>query len=297
MQPLKQDSLIHTICLMAFFSAINVICSLLTVFVPLLSIILIIFLPLTSAIVEINCKDRWFPIYALATIGLSVVVSLSSIDFTLFYVVPSILTGYIFGLISKRAIPDMFGIFLAAIVQTVVSFIFVPIIEAITERNLIDDIAKIFHISNRFFYDNAIILIFFIVSLIQVILSFIVVDGELKALGIKERKNEKNDFYASDACILVGALTPFLARFYLPVAYLFVGICYFFATFVVIDHIKAKQKLLITLDGISILITIFVYAGVNQFLIEGIDLVLLGIAPVLIACISMVHYFLKKSKE
>ena len=81
----KKETLIRTICFMSFFVAINVLCSFLTTVLPLLSVILIIFLPLTSAMVEVLCKDRWFPIYAIATIGLSIVVSLSSIDFTIFF--------------------------------------------------------------------------------------------------------------------------------------------------------------------------------------------------------------------
>ena len=123
----KKDSLIRTICFMAFFVAINVVCSFVAVYAPLVSIILIIILPLTSAVVEINCKDRWFPIYAIATLGLSIVASLSAIDFTLFYLVPSIVTGYIFGLMAKKGFPNLWGIFIAAVPllsDTILIFLF-----------------------------------------------------------------------------------------------------------------------------------------------------------------------------
>ena len=162
MLKLKTDSLIHAICLMAFCAAINIICSLLSLFTPLLGVFLVILLPLTSTIVEANFKEKWFPIYAIATIGLSLAITPSTFDFTLFYIVPSMLTGFVFGFAEKRGVPDRFAIFVASAVQTVVSLLFVPLIEFITERNIIDDLAEIFGISNRFFYDNAIFLIFFV---------------------------------------------------------------------------------------------------------------------------------------
>ena len=165
---------------MSFFVAINVICSFLTTIIPVVSIVLIIFLPLTYAVVEINCKDRWFPIYAFATIGLSIVVTLSSIDFTIFYIVPSIFTGYIFGLFTKKQLPSMYAIFFATAIQTALSFAFIPLIELITGSNLIDVFVKIFRISDRFWFDNLLLLVFFVVALMQVILSFIVVSNELR---------------------------------------------------------------------------------------------------------------------
>ena len=164
----KKETLIRTISFMSFFVAINVICSFLTTIIPVVSTILIIFLPLTSAVVEVNCKDRWFPIYAFATIGLSIVVTLSSIDFTIFYIVPSIFTGYIFGLFTKKNLSSMYAIFFATIIQTALSFAFIPLIEIITGSNLLDVFVKIFRISDRFWFDKLVLLIFFSINIMIV---------------------------------------------------------------------------------------------------------------------------------
>ena len=189
----KKSTLIRTICFMAFFVAINVILSFVAVYAPLVSIILIIFLPLTSAVVEINCKDRWFPIYALATIGLSIVVSLSQIDFTLFYVVPSIISGYIFGLFQKKNLPDMFSIFFAAIFQTGFSLAFIPLFNLISGTNFVEIFAKILKISDKNTFISWLACILFLMSLVQTILSFIVVKNELQKMGAKTDK--KRDDY------------------------------------------------------------------------------------------------------
>ena len=293
----KKETLIRTICFMAFFVAINVVCSFLTTVLPLVSIILIIFLPLTSAMVEVVCKDRWFPIYVVATIGLSIVVSLSSIDFTLFYIVPSIFTGYIFGLFCKRNLPIMFAIFFASIIQTALSFVFIPLLQLITGTNLIDVFAKIFKISNRFWFDTSILLLFFAVSLIQVILSYIVVENELKKFGIKNECKWNQERIASYSVVGSSIIALACSFFYLPVSYLMVGVAYYFAAFIVAFQVMSKNKLCLIADGVSILIGIILYAALNKFLQNGTDFVLFAIIPALISVISISHSFLKKSEQ
>lgn len=282
---------------MAFFVAINVICALLSLYVPLFSIILIIFLPLTSAVVEINCKDRWFPIYALATIGLSIVVTLSQIDFTIFYIVPSIFTGYIFGLVSKKKLPDMFAIFLATAIQSILSFVSIQIIDAIGNTDLLDFIAKILRISSRFWFNTLFVLGLFLVSLIQVILSFIVVDNELRKLKLKE--DDKNDYsmIANLGSILFLIVAIGFAFFSLKFALLFEAFSFYFAVFSVIFHFKKGEKILIIFDAVSILVTIFVYAFMYKLFDNGIDLMLFLTIPFIISVASILHYFLKKSKQ
>ena len=293
----KKNSLIRTICFMAFMVAINVVCAFLTTVIPLISIILIIFLPLTSALVEVTCKDRWFPIYAVATIGLSIVVSLSSIDFTIFYIVPSIFTGYIFGLFCKRNLPSMFAIFFASIIQTVLSFGFIPLLQLITGSNLIDVFAKIFKISDRFWFDTSIILLFFAISLIQVILSYIVVENELKKLGVKNECTLNQEFIASCSAIGSCLLALLLSFFYLPLCYLFVGTAYYFGVFIIVFQLVSKNKTCLIADGASILIGVILYAALNKYLENGRDFVLFAIIPLLISVISISHSFLKKSEQ
>ena len=292
----KKETLIRTICFMAFFVAINVVCSFLTTVLPLISILLIIFLPLTSAIVELMCKDRWFPIYAVATIGLSIVVSLSSIDFTIFYIVPSIFTGYIFGLFSKRNLPSMFAIFLAAIVQTLLSFAFIPLLQLITGSNLIDIFVKILRISDRFWLDSVILLLFFMVALIQVILSYIVVQNELSKFGQKSECKYNQERIAGFTTIGSAVLSAIFSIFYMPLCYLFIGIAYYFAVFVVIFQVQVKNKICLIIDGVSLLIGVILYAALNQFVKDEVEFALFAITPGLISIVSICYSFLKKSE-
>lgn len=293
----KKETLIRTICFMAFFVAINVVCSFIAVYAPIVSVVLIIVLPLTSAVVEIHCKDRWFPIYAIATVGLSIVVSLSQIDFTIFYVVPSLFTGYIFGLFAKKNLPDIFAIFFASIIQAGLSFAFIPLLNLITGSNLFDVIAKILRISDRFWFDTCIILGFFLLGLVQTILSFIVVENELRKMGAKSSEKKDYTLFASYSIIISIIFSILFVFLYLPLSYLFIGFSFFFCAFLVYYHWKQQNKLLLILDACSCLIAIFLYAFLNKYFALAKDLLLFETIPFLSAIASILHNFLKKSKQ
>ena len=293
----KKNTLIRAICFMSFFVAINVLCSFLTVVAPLASVILIIFLPLTSAVVEVNVKDRWFPIYAFATIGLSIVVTLSSIDFTIFYIVPSIFTGYIFGLSLKRGFPKLLAIFIAALIQTGLSLAFLPLLQLITDKNLVDVFAEILRISNRFLFETALLLIFFIVALAQVILSYIVVENELGKLGVKSIVKIDENLVTNSAGLICVVLGVIISLFYLPVGLLFLGFSFYFFGFGVFIQIKEKNYPCLIADGVCLLMQIFLFALLNQYFKDLKELTLLFILPGLSLLFSISYSFLKKSKQ
>ena len=292
----KKETLIRSMPLMAMMAAINVIFSLFTAFVPLLSVILIIFIPLTSTLVEVYCKDRYFPIYAIATLGLSVVVSLSAIDFTLFYLIPSIVTGYVFGLMAKKNFPSLWGILIASILQTGISFAFIPLIQLITEHNLIEDIIRILNVTDRTYFNNLLILMFFVVALIQTILSFIVVNNELRKFGVKNNNEKDWRLPVSLATILSSGIAVGLYFVYVPISLLCVGFAWYFAVFSLIFEITRKRKVSTIIMASMLLVNLFAFAGLNQFVEKGSEFILLGIAPLCISLISLGFYFLKKQK-
>ena len=293
----KRQTLIRAISFSALFVAINVLCSFLAMAIPVVGFILIIFLPLTSALVEINIKDRWFPIYALATIGLSIVATLSSIDFTLFYIVPSIFTGYIFGLSMKRGIPNLLAIFIAALIQTILSFAFVKLLNLITSIDIIAIFAKILGISNIFLFNSFVFVFFFVVGLIQVILSFIVVVNELPKFGVKQNVKINEQFVSFVSIGVSIILSGLFALFYMPLSLLFIIFTFYFAAFTLFYQFRNRNKISLIIDGAGLFIQILLFALLNQ-MIEGLYVFLLLLVwPFIIFCVSIFHYFLKKSKQ
>ena len=292
----KRETLIRSISLMAIMAAINVVFSVLTLFVPLLSVILVIFLPLTSAVVEVCCKDRYFPIYAFATIGLSIVVSLSVIDFTIFYVVPSIIAGYIFGLMSKKNLPDFLSIFVASCAQTILSFALIPLINLITERNFFADIIELLKIQNIDLFKKYLILIFFAIALAQTFLSFVVVDSELKKINVKTEDKKDHTLIVGISGIFCQVMLVGFAFFETSISFICLGFVWYFALFSIIYAFKNQNKLQLMLSAFGLLLNIFMFAAFNSKFENGNEFLLLGIAPLLVSLLSIGFYFLKKQK-
>ena len=80
-----RESLVQNITFMAMMAAINVVFVVLTTFVPVLVFLIVFILPLTSVLVTLHCKKIYFPIYAVATIGLCLICTIWQIDDTIFY--------------------------------------------------------------------------------------------------------------------------------------------------------------------------------------------------------------------
>lgn len=292
----KKRTLIGQICLMAIMAAINVVFSFLSDIVPFLGVILVIFMPLTSAIVETACEDKYFPIYAFATIGLSVVVTLSSFTFTLFYVVPSIVSGFIFGFMNKKNLPGFLSVFVASVIQTGLSFAFIPLMNFVTERDFIGDIMHFLNIPNSKTFDNFIILIFFGMSLVQTILSYIAVMGELKKFGVKKEPTKDYSMFVNicvTASILLMIGTSFLNLKY---AFLFLGFSWYFGIFTLVKYVKSFDTLFLVISGSLLFISMFIYAAFNRFIPGDYQFLLFGVYPVLLTVLSFSFYFLKKQK-
>ena len=98
----KRETILQNMTTMAFFAAINIIICLVSSYVPFLSIVIIFVLPLVSALVEIYCKDRYYIIYAVASLLLSMLVTFDNFQTALFYLFPALVSGYCFGLCAKK---------------------------------------------------------------------------------------------------------------------------------------------------------------------------------------------------
>lgn len=286
----KKDTLTKTITFMAIMAAINIVLSLIGAFVPFSYIFLIIVMPLTSALVEILCKDRYFPIYAFGTVGLSIAATFWNLDFTIFYLVPSILTGYIFGLMSKKKFQPLWSILIASLVQTGVTFALIPLIKLVSEHDLIDDLITIFNLTGWTSFSDYLLLIIFGVSLVQIILSYIVVSGELKKLGFEKPKTMKNTKFMEFVIFGLIGLSILSYFLYKGLSYLIVGLSMFFAFFVIMKTCKEKafKKLIIYL--VILVLNIFFFSILNPIMSEG-QFLLIGFSPLFIGIISLISIY------
>ena len=100
---------------LAFVSIISAICLILvlvTTFTSGIGLVLMLVLPLCAALVTLNVDYRFLLIYVVATL----LMSLISFQIALFIVLPSLISGIVFGILIKKYIQGYYIIFINSIV-------------------------------------------------------------------------------------------------------------------------------------------------------------------------------------
>ena len=173
------------ITFMAIMAAINVIFVLLTTFVPFLLFLLVFLLPLSCTLVVLMCPKKYFIIYAFSTIGLCLIVTIYNISDTLFYIIPSIVTGFVFAVCVEQKVNFSIGIILASFVQFGLSYAAIPLIKLITQVDILLVFEQAFGIGEIDNLQTFEFLAVFLLSFVQELISYLAIKYGLQKLNYK----------------------------------------------------------------------------------------------------------------
>ena len=134
----KKENLSENIAFMAIMAAINVVFVIMTTFIPFLLFILVFLLPLSCTLVMLLCRKEYFVIYFVSTILLCLATTFWNISDTLFYIIPSMITGSLFALFINKRIQYQYSILICTIVQTCLSYLSLPLIKLITTIDILE---------------------------------------------------------------------------------------------------------------------------------------------------------------
>ena len=288
----KRETLTQNITYMAIMAGVNAIFSLIAALVPIASLFLMIALPLSSAIVFLFCRHRYYPIYAIATIILCLLITLFDMSFTIFYVIPSIITGYIFGLFIKLRLHAVWIILFASVAQGLFSALTIPLVNVLFEVNLIDTFKRFLNLSSSPHVDLIIPAFLFFLSLAQMVFSYIVVYNEIGKFGYAINDRPVNILTMS--LIIMGVLVLIIpSGFLLPSgSYLLLAISFYFMFFVVISHVINKNHKTLIAFGVSLVAFLFLFALLYSLVPNPYGLLLCGILPLLVALVSLFNRLL-----
>ena len=160
-------------------AAINLVFVLLTTFIPILFFLIVFVLPLTSVIVTLHCQKKYFPIYAITTIGLCLLCTIWKIDDTIFYVIPSIISGFIFGLLIEKKVSSFWIILSTTVIQIAFTYASIPLIKVMTGRDIIHDFSTVFGINEFIYLDYVTPCFIYFLALAQQVLAFVIIREEL----------------------------------------------------------------------------------------------------------------------
>ncbi len=288
----KKETLTQNITYMALMAAINVILVLITTFFPFLFFLIVFILPLTSAIVVIHCKKRFFPIYAFATIALCLICTIWKIDDTIFYVIPSIASGFLFGFMSEKKIPSIWIIMATTVLQIGLTYVSMPLIKVITGRDIVEVFATAFFI-NDFKYLNYVVPAFiFFMALTQEVITYVVIKEELAKFGLKYEEPKALDLILFISSMVSLVLVLIFAFVYGPLSYLFGLFALFFGIYSVIYLISVNKKVVYILLGVSLFISVFLFALLYRYAAQPLGLLFVNIFFLFVALIILLNKYL-----
>lgn len=203
----KRESPLENIALIAMMAAVTAVLALVMSFFPLSSFFIIIFLPLVSVFPSLLCKDRYLPLYIIVASLVSILASLHDIGTGIFYVIPAIFSGTLFGFLIKKSLPYSLAIYLVSLLQLGFNYLSIPIIEGLTGINMITSLQTLLSLSDA--HMAIVPTILFAFSLGEISLSSVATHFVLEKIGTKENKEELVilDFIIPWAGLLFIALT------------------------------------------------------------------------------------------
>lgn len=285
----KQETLIQNIAYMGMMAAVNIIFVVMTYFVPFLLFVLVFVLPLCSAIISFYCKKIYFPIYFVVVTAVCLLIDFSD---ALFYVIPSLLTGFVFGLFIEKRVPSVFILSAITVLQFGLSLASIPLIELITQRNIVNDMAELFKLSDYEYLGYIKYTFIFFIAFVQTILTYLVMRSELVKFGM-----EFNDIV--EKTIILDLLTigfvglSVLFGFLVPeICYIFLLIAYLFIIYRIIKLDYTHYKLYLVEIVISLFASVFFVAGLYGLVTKPLGLLLFGILPVFISLACIINYCL-----
>lgn len=285
----KRTTLVHNITYMAIMTAINLIFIVLDTYVPFLMFLLILLLPFVSAVVSYFCQKRYYLIYAVASVGLCLIFNIAD---TIFYIIPALCSGFVIGLLLDKKINPFWMILCSTIIEVALTYAFIPLINLISNTNIVDTFLNLFKLSNFAFKQELMHLFILFIALTQCSLTHFVLLTEIKKLGI-ETNTHVACFYpyimGLEACLIIGLI---LALTYAPLSFAFIALSFYFAVYLLFDLIASKKALVYVLLGSFVLVAFFVFVLLYSKLERPFGFTLFGLFPLAIGLTSFIKIYL-----
>jgi hypothetical protein len=188
----------------------------------------------------------------------------SDISNLLFYLVPALITGFVMAVISIKKVSIYVQLIVATMIQTVLTLLFVPVIQLIYEINFISDIIKMFGLQNFKYIDSFVVPSILLISFIQTFFSYIFIIICSKKLNLTIiYKDDKKQIYGGFAAIL--GILSFVFAFFSFAKWINFSLFLLTIYFLILCLIDFKYKLLLEIFMLVISLIISVVAYVLLF--------------------------------
>lgn len=285
----KNRTLANNITFIALMAAFNFIFALLMVYLPAFSLVLYVFLPFVTTITVLHIDKKYLSIYYISSILLTFIINLNGLDFIIFTLIPSLITGSVFGICLEKKVTSVTAILLSSFCQFAFSLLTIPLINAIYMNNQsIINVFRTFLGESREYLTYKLFLpTVFAVSLAQNIISFLIISSEMNKFKVTiNNSNELSIAYSYIACGLF-LLTIISIFVFNDLMYLLLSLTLTLSLLLLFTNQLKYKKALISIGTITIILMVIL-------LVIMIDANLTLYAPLLllIPCLIIIIFSL-----
>jgi hypothetical protein len=193
----------HQLTYIAIMSAVTIVLSILANFFPLSSLLLIIFLPFVAALVAIVCDLKYFPIYLVASVLLSVIVDMPNFLNIIFYLLPSLISGLVIGITYRIKTNGIHILVIVAITNLLCNYLVIPVLDKLYETNFIQYALGFVGLENHTYSTDIFMLFLYTIALIQASITYMIVNEEIYIIRgeLKEHYSFNSNYVMLVLCI------------------------------------------------------------------------------------------------
>lgn len=292
----KRESPVEIIAVMALFSALDAVLSLLSAFFPAATAFLMLAVPLTSAFIAITCPLRALPLFVLSAFGTSLTVSFFDFQTLLFYLLPSLIVGAVYGLFEHLRVPALYHLFLEGIVAMGLFLLTLLVGKGIYGISFYDIFLQIASEEKQAYMSHVFLLFCFSYSLSQSLLTHLFSRLVFSKMKQEEPVDRLNPFWSYlFAGISLAGLIGF-AFFSTGLAYLFLGFFFYWVLVTCVKEMPTQPKWMFFVELVALFVGVLLFAAFFRAMLEDKGLLLVGIPFALFLLINAANGALRAKR-
>ena len=220
---------VENIAFISLVAAFDALICLVGALLPFSAIFVMIVAPLTSALVAVYCKKRYLFIYLFAAMGICIAVTAWDFMTTLFYMIPGLITGAVYGFLWRIRLPMMLNLFFCTLVSLVFFLLSLLLIKGLLGADMVQVFLALIGRKGDVVAETIFPLFAFGYSLAQVAIMHAFLSAEIHRLENEERGEGRLIlFYPLFAFLFLGT-SLILAFFHAKTGYFLLGVGIYWA--------------------------------------------------------------------
>ena len=289
----RKKNIKESIPLISLLSALTVILNVLGTYLPVSSLIIVLFLSLPSLFIGLLIPKKYYYIYFLTSLILSLITSISNLSFVISFTIPSLIIGLLYGYFIEKKMNTSLLILISTLIYFILEISFIPLTNLIINDNYLNLILKLLNleINNHNYY--IIYNLILISSFLGILLSSFIINYEIKRFNLSFNFNKLGDYILSISSITFSISTLIIFFINKDLSSIFFAISFISFILLIMNNILIKEyKYLYFLLVIIPLYLIFIFLNIEYY-----SLIYFLLYPFIYSLIILIHSLIKRFKN